>query len=259
MGDPTPAINAVTIMMQSMQANATDREQRQHLEEQLLQIPQLEMEEPFGPSYKVWKMMTGKIVLAYLGQDAFDLYEKQFRLKTTIRRGTEQYVQNQLLKAVKQLIDTLMKEKQRFGSKQLPMPKETDVIEKYNFHPTISKVSGKLFFDGSYAEAIRAAMVEVNNRVKAFVIKTSGVTLDGADLMNRVFSANPPMIKFNAFVTESEKNEQEAFGFLFRAIIGIRNIKSHQNVVQKDYNKAVEYLGIANLLMRLLDDAKIDV
>ena len=48
-------------------------------------------------------------------------------------------------------------------------------------------------------------------------------------------------------------DEQEAMMNLFKGIVGIRNKKAHTNVILDNPVRATEYLSLASLLMRLLD------
>ncbi len=60
--------------------------------------------------------------------------------------------------------------------------------------------------------------------------------------------------KFFNLQTQEEKGEQKGIMFLFKGIVGIRNRKAHENVILDDPYKAIEYLALASLLMRLLDE-----
>jgi hypothetical protein len=60
-------------------------------------------------------------------------------------------------------------------------------------------------------------------------------------------------IKLNPLSTPEEKDEQRGVIYLFVGIVGIRNRKAHDNVILDSPERAVEYLGLASLLMRLLD------
>lgn len=42
--------------------------------------------------------------------------------------------------------------------------------------------------------------------------------------------------------------------YLYKGIVGIRNRKAHLNFVQNDPVKALEYLSLASLLIRHLDE-----
>lgn len=131
-------------------------------------------------------------------------------------------------------------------------PKDTDELLLYlfdsmQFHPEIVKASRKLFKDGHYTDAIFRAFTEVNNFVKA---KTE-LELDGKALMSRVFRVENPVIKLNELKTQSEKDEQEGFMFLFMgAMVGIRNPKAHDNIIQRNPLRTLEYLALASMLMR---------
>jgi len=135
-------------------------------------------------------------------------------------------------------------------------PKDTDELLPYlfdamQFHSKVVKASKKLFEDGHYTDAIFRAFTEVNNFVKA----KTGLELDGKALMSQVFRIENPVIKLNELRTKSERDEQEGFMFLFMgAMEGIRNPKAHDNIIQKDPLKTLEYLALASLLMRRAEE-----
>jgi len=133
------------------------------------------------------------------------------------------------------------------------------IFIEYDFHPSIERVSVKLFDDGHYKEAIQAALVEVITRVKVisnYPKEDSGKDLDGDSLMQRVFGCdgqNIPLIRLNQLSNSLDKAEQRGFMYLFKGIVGIRDKKAHMNFTQNDLYKAIEYLSLASLLMRILE------
>jgi uncharacterized protein (TIGR02391 family) len=135
-------------------------------------------------------------------------------------------------------------------------PEDTDELLLYlfdsmQFHPKIVKASKKLFKDGHYSDAIFRAFTEVNNSVKA---KTRS-ELDGKALMAQAFRIENPLIKLNELETQSERDEQEGFMFLFMgAMVGIRNPKAHDNIIQIDPLRTLEYLALASLLMKRVEE-----
>lgn len=141
-----------------------------------------------------------------------------------------------------------------------PSGQRTALFERYDFHPVIKKVAFKQFEDGYFKEAIQNALVEIVDQVK---IKTkypknvNGRELDGDDLMNRVFGCDnqTPKIKFNKLANSLDKAEQRGIMNLFKGIVGIRDKKAHLNFVQNDPIKTIEYLSLASLLLRLLDES----
>jgi uncharacterized protein (TIGR02391 family) len=125
---------------------------------------------------------------------------------------------------------------------------------QYQFHPEIERVSGHLFRDGHYKQAALEAYIRVIDEVK----QRSGLPLDGDNLMNQAFGCTnrTPVLKVNSLATESERDEQNGFMFLFKGIVGLRNTKAHSNRLFNDPLRAHEYLAMASLLMRILELAK---
>ena len=128
------------------------------------------------------------------------------------------------------------------------------LFDKMQFHPKVIEVSRALFADGHYRDAIYRAFVEVNNFVKA----KSNKQLDGKGLMSTVFSLNNPVIKINSLETQTDKDEQEGFMYLFMgAMQGIRNPNAHENIIQNDPYRTLWYLGFASLLMKIAEEGKL--
>ena len=130
-----------------------------------------------------------------------------------------------------------------------------DYFKLLNIHPEIEKVSKKLFLDNHFSQAIFEAYKKVNNMVKE---KSNRKDLDGKNLMLTVFSVNNPTLTLNNLVSQSDKDEQEGFMHLYAgAIMGIRNPKGHDEIVQTDFNRTLKYLMFASLLCERLGECKI--
>lgn len=134
-----------------------------------------------------------------------------------------------------------------------------DVLGKYNLHPKIKAVAMRQFKNKHFKEAIQNAFVEVINEVKkkSKYPKKNKHELDGDVLMGHVFSPDgddKPKIRLNNLKNSLDKSEQRGFMFLFKGIVGLRNKKAHLNFVQNDPLKTIEYLALASLLMRILDE-----
>ncbi len=128
------------------------------------------------------------------------------------------------------------------------------LFDKMQLHPKVIEASRELFKDGHYRDAIYRAFVEVNNFVKG----KANSQLDGRKLMSTVFSLDNPIIKLNSLKTQSDKDEQEGFMFLFMgAMEGIRNPKAHENIIRNDPYRTLEYLGLASLLMKISEEGKL--
>lgn len=126
------------------------------------------------------------------------------------------------------------------------------LLDMLRLHPKIVRVSRKAFGSGLYAEAILNAFKEVITTVR----NVSGLKdRDGKTLMDHAFTPNNPKIKLNKLVTISEKDEQLGFMHIFGGVaLGIRNPKAHDNVKQTDPLKTLQYLCLASLLLRKIDE-----
>ena len=123
------------------------------------------------------------------------------------------------------------------------------------FHPKVEEVSLELLNNGHYSEAIFEAVKALNHYVK------DKANITGDDLFNamgKAFKVDNPIIKLNKLVSQSDKDEQDGFRFLFQgAMRAIRNPKAHDTHKLKDRNKAIEYLAFLSLLFRKTDEGKL--
>ncbi len=129
-----------------------------------------------------------------------------------------------------------------------------DILDAMRLHHKVVEVSESLFKTGNYASAIFEAFKAVHNHVQ----EKTGLTLDGVNLMEKVFNENKPILQLNELLIPTDKNEQKGFKYLFMGSqMGIRNPKAHENVKQEDPNRTLEYLSIASLLMKRIDESKL--
>lgn len=138
------------------------------------------------------------------------------------------------------------------GKESILLEDTNILFDALKLHPRIDRVSRATFEDGHYAEAIRNAFKEVIVTAR----EVSGLRdLDGKKLMDQAFSVTNPKIKLTNLVTQSEKDEQQSFLLMFGgAALGIRNPKAQDTVQQNDPYQALEYLSIASLLLKKIDE-----
>jgi uncharacterized protein (TIGR02391 family) len=125
------------------------------------------------------------------------------------------------------------------------------------WHAEIEKVSRQLFEDGHYREAVLNSYINVIDAVK----RKSGLSDDGDGLMGHAFGCDAsrlPKVQFNPCQTQADIDEQKGIMFLFKGIVGMRNLKAHTIKLFDDEKRAREYLALSSLLMRLLDDASVN-
>jgi uncharacterized protein (TIGR02391 family) len=143
----------------------------------------------------------------------------------------------------------LRRREQRPGGNAVKAATPSTRFELEGLHPRVQEVSGPLYRDGHYRQAILDAYIALADDVR----KASGLgDLDNTPLMQQAFSPKKPILQ----VSEDE-GEQQGFMWLYSgAVMGIRNPKAHRLVEQKDPQRALEWLAFASVLFRVLDDAR---
>jgi len=123
-------------------------------------------------------------------------------------------------------------------------------FDSRNVHPEISKVSLSLFDNGHFSQATFEAYKLLDKRVASL----SGSSNSGVKLMMEAFNENAPLIKLNALLTTSEKDEQQGFKFIFAgSTFAIRNPRGHEVHLRDALDLCLDHLSLASLLMRVLD------
>lgn len=123
-------------------------------------------------------------------------------------------------------------------------------------HPQIILVSKERFEVEQYADAVEAAFKTINNSVKKIVGDKIPEEIDGFKLMQKAFSRENPFIPLNDMITQTDKDIQQGYQFMFAgAISGIRNPKAHNvEIISKE--DAIRKLHFASMLMYKLDSRK---
>ena len=226
------------------------------LKEQIKQIEGLKKPPPYNADYKIWNNTTIKIMGEVFSPELIKMFRhpKPVRIVMNEREHFQSFLE--ALDEQKILLEGFIREHERFAGTGAAVVAGAKPLGTYQLHPEIAKVSRKLLDDGHFPQAVEEAFKRVINEVKAHMVRKGEGTYDGGDsLMGHAFGIDNrvPPIKFNLLSTQEEKDEQRGIMYLFKGIVGIRNRKAHENVTMNSPERAVEYLGFASLLMRLLD------
>lgn len=120
-------------------------------------------------------------------------------------------------------------------------------------HSVIREVAQPRFASKQYADAVEAALKEINEVIKFEYKKRTGSEEDGTPLMRKAFGQNP-VIKLNDLSTESKKNIQEGYMNIFAGtMIGIRNPKAHSNLTIDEID-SWEKIMLASHLMKMFEN-----
>lgn len=129
-----------------------------------------------------------------------------------------------------------------------------------DLHPVIQEASAKLFRDGHLSGAVESAFKAVNKHLRK---KTGRTTDGGVGMMHKIFSTaefkgNKDCLSLNGLATQSDKDEQEGYKFLYAgAQLGIRNPFDHDGRPVNSHMEALEYLAFASHLARVADRAEL--
>jgi uncharacterized protein (TIGR02391 family) len=226
------------------------------LKEQIQKIDGIKKRPAFNPEYRIWDNTTIKIMKEVFSADLVEMFEYAGPQQMAMNEDHHYHLYLKTLEEKKQLLEGFIREHERFAGTGEAVVAGAKPLGTYQLHPEITKVSRKLLDDGHFAPAVEEAFKRVINEVKAHMARKGEETYDGgASLMGHAFGIDnrTPPIKFNPLTSPEEEDEQRGIMHLFMGIVGIRNMKAHLNVVLDSPERAVEYLGLASLLMRLLD------
>lgn len=121
-----------------------------------------------------------------------------------------------------------------------------------HLHPYIAKGCSKLFVDGHYSQAVE----ESAKAVFQYLREATGLKLDGSALATQAFSPKNPLLAFSDLADDTKRNEQIGFMEMLSAFAkGVRNPLAHTHGKLEEAQKAFEYLTLASLFCRRIDDA----
>jgi uncharacterized protein (TIGR02391 family) len=124
--------------------------------------------------------------------------------------------------------------------------------ESLDLHPEIARAASDLYHDGHYANAVEDSVKALNGLVRL----RSGLDIDGAPLMQKAFSPNSPILKFNDLSDQTDRDEQKGFMDMFcGAVAGLRNPRAHR-FIKDNPERALDFIAFVSLLAKLLDEAK---
>lgn len=119
-------------------------------------------------------------------------------------------------------------------------------------HPEVLKYCRVELMQDNYFHAVFEAAKGLAQRIRDM----SGVELDGAALVDKVFAIDRPLLAFNSLRTETEKSEHKGFAALLKGCFAaVRNPLAHEPKILWDgEDDAADYLSLVSLLHRKLDD-----
>jgi uncharacterized protein (TIGR02391 family) len=120
-------------------------------------------------------------------------------------------------------------------------------------HPEVLKYCRVELLQDNYFHAVFEAAKGLAERIR----QMSGVQVDGAALIDRVFSIDKPVLAINTLQTETEKSEHKGFASLLKGCFAaVRNPLAHEpKILWQGEDDAADYLSLISLLHRKLDES----
>jgi len=119
-------------------------------------------------------------------------------------------------------------------------------------HSEVLKYCQAELLQDNYFHAVFEASKGLAQRIR----EMSGLQIDGAALVDKVFSVERPMLAFNSLQSETEKSEHKGFASLLKGCFAaVRNPLAHEpKVLWQGEDDAADYLSLISLLHRKLDE-----
>lgn len=125
-------------------------------------------------------------------------------------------------------------------------------LESRAVHAEVLNYCRAELLDENYFHAVFEATKGVAERIRLL----SGLSGDGADLVNKAFAGQQPVLVLGPLITESEKSEQKGFANLLIGLFGaVRNPLAHAPKTNWPMSEqdALDILTLVSLIHRKLD------
>jgi uncharacterized protein (TIGR02391 family) len=127
-------------------------------------------------------------------------------------------------------------------------------LGRRHVHPDVMRFCRAELLQDNYFHAVFEATKSVADKIR----DKTGLSEDGAELIDRALGLKDPMLAFNSLQTETERSEHTGLANLLRGLFGtFRNTTAHAPKInwRIDEQDAMDMLTLASLLHRRLDDA----
>ena len=123
-----------------------------------------------------------------------------------------------------------------------------------NLHRDLFRFCKAELLQNNYFHAVLEATKSIASKIRSL----TGLTSDGAQLIDEAFSGPNPRLKINAFQTDTEKSEQRGFVNLAKGLFGtFRNPTAHAARIEWDLKEqdALDLFTLAFYVLRRIDDS----
>jgi len=130
---------------------------------------------------------------------------------------------------------------------------KTSVFDR-NLHKDLLRFCGAELLQDNYFHAVLEATKSVASKVRSM----TGLNSDGSRLIDDAFGGTSPILKINAFKTDTDKSEQKGFVNLAKGLFGtFRNPTAHAPKIEWDLEEqdALDLFTLASYVLRRIDNS----
>ncbi len=127
-------------------------------------------------------------------------------------------------------------------------------LTRRKVHPDVLQFCRAELLQNNYFHAVFEATKSVAEKLR----RRTGLTSDGADLVDKAFAVGAPLLAINTLRTETEQSEQKGFGNLVKGMFGtFRNVTAHAPKVTWPISEqdALDLLSLVSYIHRRIDAA----
>ena len=139
-----------------------------------------------------------------------------------------------------------------FSDEEVKLGPVDHPFDTRNIHSALPEHIRMLFDDGHYSQATFEAFKYLDKEVA----RISKLGQTGYKLMMSAFQDQSPAIVLSDLATESGKDEQKGYQFIFSgSVMAVRNPRGHEYKIRDSIDECLDYLSLVSLLLRRIEKA----
>jgi uncharacterized protein (TIGR02391 family) len=152
---------------------------------------------------------------------------------------------------IEQALDDLPRDRQ---CPDLSKKELNALFDLRNFHPILVDKCKNTFVNNHMKETVINGIMAVLNEIKEI---TGRIDLDGADLINNVFSPENPILIAGSYELGDDTEQRGVHSLFLGFVYAIRNQFLHRDIYLENPFITIEYLSFFNFLLIILSGLKL--
>ncbi len=161
-----------------------------------------------------------------------------------------------MAKSLLKSFESVVRKSHLYSDEEIRLDSTSHPFDERNIHSKLPAIVRNLFDDGYFAQATFEAFKFLDKQIA----KLSKCRKSGFKLMMDAFSEDAPLIQLTPLLSESEKDEQKGYRFIFAGtVMAIRNPRGHEHSLSDSLEECLDHLSLASLLMRRIEQAGFEI